>query len=193
LTSVQSSVSNRIKAAVIFGTRYGNTEKIARSLETGLKGSGFDTVCVDERNAAIDSLEQYDLICFGAPTEGFSAPKSMKEFLERVKTNGLSRKYGFAFDTKLDWRVSGSAAKFIEKELTELGLQIVAPRESAIVYTLKEGGTIVGARLKEGEADRFEKIGAQIGTVLAAVRESNNPGSSAMTGSQSRPEEANPN
>ncbi len=80
----------------------------------------------------------------------------------------MSGKYGFAFDTKLDSRFSGSAAKFIEKELSSLGLQIIAPRESAIVFSLKEKGANTGARLKEGEEDRFEKIGTQLGTVIAA-------------------------
>jgi len=70
--------------------------------------------------------------------------------------------------TKLDWRFSGSAAKFIERELSNLGFRIIAPRESAIVLTLKERGAITGARLKEGEEKRFEQIGTQVGTALAA-------------------------
>jgi hypothetical protein len=64
-------------------------------------------------------------------------------------------------------RLSGSAAKFIEKELKSQGLQIVAPRESAIVFALKEMGTITGARLKEGEEERFREIGTQLGRALA--------------------------
>jgi hypothetical protein len=33
---------------------------------------------------------------------------------------------------------------------------------------LKERGATSGARLKEGEEKRFEQIGAQVGTALAA-------------------------
>ena len=77
----------------------------------------------------------------------------------------LSGKYGFAFDTKFDSRMSGSAAKFIEKELNRLRLKLIAPRESAIVLGIKEKDG--GARLKEGEEMRFEQIGLQIGTVKA--------------------------
>jgi len=157
-----------MKACVIFDTRYGNTEKIARSFETGLKEAGVQTVCVNARDVVVDSLKQYDLICVGAPTEGFTASKPMKELLANLKSNDLSGKYGFAFDTKLDWRLSGSAAKFIEKELNNLGLQVIAPRESAIVFTLKERGAITGARLKEGEEKRFEQVGTQVGTALTA-------------------------
>ena len=154
-----------MRACVIFDTRYGNTEKIARSLETGLGKAGIQTVCANAKDVVADSLKQVELICVGAPTEGFTASKPMKEFLGHLKNIDLSGKHGFAFDTKLDWRFSGSAAKFIEKELSNLGLRIIAPRESAIVFTLKERGAITGARLKEGEEERFEKIGTQLGYV----------------------------
>jgi len=154
-----------MRACVIFDTRYGNTERIAKSFETGLKEAGVQTVCVNEKDVAIDSLNQYDLICVGAPTEWLTASKPMKEFLRKLKRTDLSGKYGFVFDTRLGAPLSGSAAKFIEKELKNLGLQIIAPRESAIVFGVKkeEGG----ARLKEGEEKRFEQIGTQVGTALA--------------------------
>jgi hypothetical protein len=54
--------------------------------------------------------------------------------------------------------------------LKSLGLQIVAPRESAIGFALKEMGTITDARLKEGEDKRFKEIGFQLGTELFAKR-----------------------
>jgi len=160
-----------MRACVIFDTRYGNTERIARSFAAGLQQAGLQTVCANARDVAVDSLGQYDLICVGAPTEAFSASKPMKEFLGKLKSIDLSRKYSFAFDTKLDWRFSGSAAKFIEKALNDLGLQVIAPRESAIVFTLKQRGSITGARLKEGEEERFENVGMQVGKALAAATE----------------------
>jgi flavorubredoxin len=163
-----------MKTIVLYDTRFGNTERIAKSLETGLKeASGIqDVVCTNVRDvvSAIDSLKEYDIICIGAPTEGFSAPKPIKEFLGKLKRVNLAGNYGFAFDTKVDSKLSGSAAKFIEKELKSQGLQIVAPRESALVFALKEMGTITGAKLKEGEEKRFKEIGLQLGTELLAKR-----------------------
>jgi hypothetical protein len=58
----------------------------------------------------------------------------------------------------LSSRFSGSAAKYIEKELKSQGLQIISPLESAIVFALKDG-----ARLNEGEDKRFEQVGLQLG------------------------------
>jgi flavodoxin len=151
-----------MKACVIFDTRYGNTGKIAESLGRGLSEGGVQTDCINARDATVDSLKQYDLICLGAPTEAFTASKPMKEFLGKLKDVDLSGKYGFAFDTKLDSRFSGSAGKFIDRELNNLGLQAIAPRESAIVFSLKEMGAITGARLKDGEDKRFEQVGTQV-------------------------------
>jgi flavorubredoxin len=139
------------------------------SLGTGLKEAGIETVCFNAKDVGVDSLKQYDLICVGVPTEAFTASKPMKEFLEKLKSIDPSGKYGFAYDTKLDSRFSGSAAQFIEKELSNLGFRIIAPRESAIVSSLKERGAITGARFKEGEEKRFEQVGVEVGTVLAAA------------------------
>jgi flavodoxin len=161
-----------MKAIIIYHTRYGNTERIAKSLEIGLKKASDieDVLCSNVRDIVLsatdNSLKEYDIICIGAPTEGFSAPKPIKEFLAKLKKRvNLTGKYGFAYDTKVDSKLSGSAAKFIEKELKNQGLQIIAPRESAIVFALN-----TGAKLKEGEDKRFEQIGLQLGTELPAKR-----------------------
>ena len=71
--------------------------------------------------------------------------------------------------------MSGSAAKFIEKELKKLGLQIISPPESAIVFDMKEKEG--SARLKQGEEARFERIGLNLGTIQAPIIGSHgNPG-----------------
>lgn len=159
-----------MKTIVLYDTRFGNTERIAKSLETGLKEAADiqDVVCINAKDVLIASLKEYDLVCVGAPTEGFTASKSIKKFLAKLKGIELVGKYGFAFDTKLDSRLSGSSAKFIEKELSNQGLIIITPRESAIVFSVKDKGEITDARLKEGEEERFTKIGTRLGRALTA-------------------------
>ena len=157
-----------MKACVIFGSRYGNTERIARSFESGLREAGVETVCVNERDVAADSsLRQYDLLCVGAPTEKLTASHPVKEFLGKLRGIDLSGKLGFAFDTNFHFLLSGSAAKHIENELKRLGLQIIAPRESAVVF-IPKGGKESDVRLKEGEEKRFEQIGTKVGAALVA-------------------------
>jgi flavorubredoxin len=151
------------KAIVLFTSRYGNTEKIAKALAAGLNDAGVETTTGGTGGAegfAVDSLTGYDLICLGAPTEWLSAPKPMKEFLTRLGRVTLAGKSGFAFDTRFDRPLSGSAAKFIEKELKSMGLRVVAPRESATVLVNSKAGHAV---LKEGEVERFMQIGVTLG------------------------------
>jgi len=157
-----------MRAIVLFDTRYGNTEKIARSLEAGLGSAGLETACEGVKGANADSLDEYDLVCVGGPTEWHSASRGMKSFLERLDKSSLRGKYGFAFDTKLDTPLSGAASGVIEKKLKKTGLKIIAPRESAIVFGMK--GT-AGAQLKEGEEQRFERVGAQIGAALSQKKD----------------------
>jgi flavodoxin len=153
-----------MKAIIIFDTRYGNTEKIAKFIEKGLKESGSETICINVKDTNVDLLKQYDLICLGAPTEWHTVSKPMREFLNRLHRDKLSGKYGFAFDTRFNQPLSGSAAKSIEKNLKSLGLQIIAPHESAIVFATKG---VSNAMLSEGEEAKFEQIGTRIGKALA--------------------------
>jgi len=156
----------RGSAAVLFATRFGTTETVARAFERGLKGAGMETFCARIGDATLGSLQDYDLICLGGPTEVFTATREVKEFLNTMAGIDMKGKFGFAFDTKIDSRISGSAAKYIEHALDDRGLHMIAGRQSAIVTSRKDGGKIVGADLMEGEEKRFEELGATIGKAM---------------------------
>ena len=162
-----SAVLRGRSAAVVFSSRFGNTEKVAKALERGLRSAGLQTVCVSTGEVVPESLKRYDLICVGGPTEVFGASKPTKDFMTALSGVDLEGKFGFAFDTKLNSRLSGSAAKFIEHGLDDDGLHIAAPRESAIVTTRKEKAQIIGADLREGEEKRFEELGMKVGAAAA--------------------------
>ena len=78
----------------------------------------------------------------------------------------LSGKYGFAFDTRIGSPLSGSAAKFIEKKLKDLGLEVIHPRASAIVVSQKEPVKPGHVMLKNGSEEAFEKLGEELGLLL---------------------------
>ncbi len=145
---------------VIFDSKFGNTEKIAKSLASGLGLAGVRTECIHAGDVQVDSLTEYDLIAIGAPTQAFTASRPMKDFLQKLQgVQSLEGKYGFAFDTKFRGRIAGSGAGFIEKRLTELGMKIIRPRQSAIVKKTE-------GPLEEGEEQAFERIGFEIGSAL---------------------------
>ena len=147
-------------AIVIFDSKFGNTEQVAKSLAGGLERAGVNVDCLNMRDVKVASLKDYNLIAVGAPTQAFTASKPMKDFLHELESiQTLKGKRGFAFDTKFANRLSGSASKYIEAKLSKLGLEIVRQRQSAIVK--KSEGP-----LDEDEPEAFERIGYEIGTTL---------------------------
>ena len=148
------------RAIVIFDSKFGNTGKIAKSLAGGLERAGLRVDLLNMRDVKVEMLEDYDLIAVGAPTQAFTASKPMKDFLGKLEdTETLKGKQGFAFDTKFASRLSGSASKYIEGKLSNLGMEIVRPRQSAIVK--KSEGP-----LEEGEPETFDRIGFEIGSSM---------------------------
>jgi flavodoxin len=170
-----------MRACVIFDTRYGNTEKVARALVSGLRESGIETNCVGVKDLSIGSLDQYDLICVGGPTQYRTASEGMQEFLASMTRANLSGKRAFAFDTRRESFFAGSAAKYIEGRLRRQGLIMVYQSESAIIVSYGPERKKEEFRDKEewkewrhkneglceGEEKRFEKLGAMIGNSLA--------------------------
>jgi flavorubredoxin len=127
-----------VKAIVLFDTLFGNTEKIANSLVKGLRDEGVGVGGMSIIAADINEIAAYDFIALGAPTQFETASRPMKEFLERLKDLDLKSKYGFAFDTRLDDIMAGSAAEYIEKKLEKYGLKILMPHKSATVIWQEE-------------------------------------------------------
>jgi hypothetical protein len=64
--------------------------------------------------------------------------------------------------------LAGSAAKYIEKKLEKIGLQIIRPRSSAIVTATKGKwkATKADTTLREGAGEAIEAVRSEIGAVL---------------------------
>jgi len=151
------------KAIVIYDTRFGNTEKIAKSLSKGLNAQGIEVNCIKVDEVDVDELPGYDFLAIGGPTHMASMSEPMKEFLEKLKTVDISGKKGFCFDTRNQSRFNrfdiNSAAKRIEKKMKKLKVKMIKPRGSAIVEG-REGP------LEEGAQETFEKLGREIAGII---------------------------
>jgi len=143
------------KAIVIFDSKFGNTEKIAKALSEGMKKEDLEVDCVKVDNVNLNKLGEYEILTIGAPTQMFSISKPMKEFLKKLENLNLQGKRAFAFDTKLRSRFAGSAAKGIEKQLKKLQMTIIRPYASAIVKGIE-------GPLQEGVEEKFAQIGCEI-------------------------------
>jgi flavorubredoxin len=149
-----------VKALVVYYSVYGNTEKVAKALAAGLQSGGVDVDAVKVDAVKVDELGKVDLLCVGSPVHAWSASKPVKEFLERLQSvEGLSGKKAFAFDTKMQSRMAGSAGGKIERKLKDIGFTIAKHSESAIVKG-REGP------LQESAEETFKQIGAELAKML---------------------------
>lgn len=143
------------KAIILYDSVYGNTKKLAMSLSRGLEAGGLYVDSNSIQDFDNIELKSYDVIGIGGPTNFHGASKQMKSFLKRIKYLKMEDKYGFAFETKGDFRLAGSAAKRVTRYLKKMKLKIIHPTITGIVLD-KEGP------LQENTSDMMEQVGLNI-------------------------------
>jgi menaquinone-dependent protoporphyrinogen IX oxidase len=70
------------RAVVLYWSQTGNTEKVATSIEHGLKQGGVDTTLRKIQEAQDVDFFDYDLVCFGVPSYSWHPPKPADEYLK---------------------------------------------------------------------------------------------------------------
>ncbi|MFW9865281.1 MAG: flavodoxin domain-containing protein [Candidatus Thorarchaeota archaeon] len=143
------------KVIVLYDTVYGNTKKVAMSLSRGLEAGNLYVDCNSIQDFKIHELESYDAVGIGGPTHFHGISKSMKSFLKIIKKKRMENKLGFAFETKGDFHLAGSAGKKIIHYLKRMKLTIIYPPITGIVLN-KEGP------LEDRTLNNIEQIGLRI-------------------------------
>ncbi len=143
-----------MKVLVIYDSIFGNTEKVAQVIAAGL-GTGEEIRFAKVNTITPQDTMALDLLIVGSPTHGWGPTEAIKAFLSNLQPNVLSDVRAAAFDTQFRSRLSGSAAKKIEKALRRQGCSIVVP---AI------GFFVIGSEgpLAEGELDKATAWAKQI-------------------------------
>jgi hypothetical protein len=72
-----------MRAAIIYWSQTGNTEKVARAVEEGLTSAGADVELLRVEDAGDIDFYAYDLLCVGFPSYQWSPPKPVDDFLNR--------------------------------------------------------------------------------------------------------------
>jgi len=146
-----------MRSLVLYDSLYGNTERIAHAIVSGLKASG-DVKLKHVGRASARDIEETDLLVAGSPTHGGQPKQEMKQFLDQLPDHALYNKRIAAFDTRFAikdqgfglrmlMKTIGFAAPRILKSLEAKGGRPAAEPKGFIVKD-KEGP------LKEGERDR---------------------------------------
>jgi len=137
------------------------TARIAEAIGIELKEKGFEVDSFHIEGAPSVKMSDYGCVIVGGPTMAFRMTKGVSEFLDLLPEKELSGKLAAAFDTQIQHRLSGSAAKGIDGRLRKLGLRVIAaPLESYIE------GKDDRLRLKDGETERAKNWALEVAKAL---------------------------
>jgi len=123
-----------MNSMVVYGSRHGNTHKIADAIAFELGKHGAAQLVAAE-DACKVLPEQLDLIVVGGPTEAHRVTEPVAQFFDRVGKGELVGKAAAAFDTRLRWPewLSGSAAAGIAQRLHQARANLIVPEVSFFV------------------------------------------------------------
>jgi flavodoxin len=143
-----------MKALIAYDTKFGNTEKVAKTISEGLSAS-YAVSCKKVTDVSVSELRESDLVLVGSPTHAWNMSRATKSFFKGLGEERFEGKMAAAFDTKFNRKLAGSAAKKIEGELKKLGFKIAVPHLNA--YVVKSEGP-----LGDGEIDRCKEFAAKL-------------------------------
>lgn len=168
-----------MKVLVMYESMFGNSERVARAVASGLEESN-DVVLRDVTNAVPgDMPADVDLLIAGGPTHAFSmsrpgtredairqgaaqglASRGLREWLDGLATDLHSLPCA-AFDTRVSRarRLPGSAARSAARVLRRRHARVIVPPESFFVDDVP--GPLAG-----DEVDRAREWGRHLGAAL---------------------------
>jgi flavodoxin I len=144
-----------MKCLVIYDTKWGHTEQIAKAIAAGM-GKGARAVRVGDPESRL--FDGIDLLVIGSPVHGGRPTKPVQEMLKDMRPEPSSKMKVAAFDTRMTMKFAqkfGFAAVRMADQLKEQGFSLNAEPEGFIVEGQK-------GPLGAGELERAEKWGKTI-------------------------------
>ena len=117
------------KAIIVYISRSGNTEIMAKAIGEGLKEAGVEVISEKITDVNADDLTNFDAIVLGSPTYIHDLVSSMKSFLFKMEGVDLKGKVGTAFGS-YGWSgesvemMTGPMKHIFEMNVIEPGLRI---------------------------------------------------------------------
>jgi flavodoxin len=133
---------------VVYDSKFGNTEKIARRIAATLSEFG-EAKALRATEVPPGALAKIDLLIVGCPTQGWTSTPAVKTFLAGLDRPSLTQLRFAEFDTRFDKPqiITGSGARSLEKQLQRLGATMIVDPESFLVRGTE-------GPLAEGELER---------------------------------------
>src|SRR5450759_2943815 len=152
-----------MNSLVVYGSRHGNTHKVAEAIAFELgKHGAVQLVSAEDARTVLPA--QLDLVVVGGPTEAHRITEPVAQFFDRVGKDALVGVAAATFDTRLRWPewLSGSAAAGIAHRLQQARANVIGPWVSFFV----SGKLPV---LEPGEIERAAAWAASLAARLESV------------------------
>jgi flavodoxin len=135
-----------MNSIVIYGSRHGNTKKVAQTVAGELRRHGSAQLfSVEDAPSVLP--KKTDLIVIGGPTEAHRMTPPMVKFFDQFGKGDLDGIAAAGFDTRLRWPrwLSGSAGAGIIARLRQAGAKVIDAEASFVVagkYPVLEPGEL---------------------------------------------------
>ena len=113
------------KAVIIYDSRSGNTEMMAKAIEEGMKEAGIEVSSKRTVSATAGAIKDVDAVVLGSPTYHKDMIASMKTFLFEIEKADLKGKVGAAFGS-YGW--SGESVQMMTDTMKHIfGMNVIEP------------------------------------------------------------------
>lgn len=150
-----------MKGMVVYYSKWGNSEQVARAIERGLEESGQD-VSVAEAKSVQGPGSDLEFLVVGSPTRAGKMAGPVRKFIKKIPDDWSGRQFA-AFGTGLEGdkeKGKQQSAADINQALTEKGLNpIIGPFQASV--------SGIKGPLTEGDLDRAFEFGKETGESLA--------------------------
>ncbi|MHA2039178.1 MAG: flavodoxin family protein [Promethearchaeota archaeon] len=116
-----------VKAIIIYHTRTGNTKSLAEKIKERLEYLNVIVEVYQDNNfKAMDSLNDFEIICLGSPTHYFQIAKDFKELLIKINDFNLKGKKLIVFATGVSPKSHPKICSDIVKIMKPTGIETIA-------------------------------------------------------------------
>lgn len=159
-----------MQIVVIYDSKFGNTEKIAKAIGRGAGTlGGVRIMSTAEAVSDVQSLaQQPDLLLLGGPTQKRGASPALRAFVDRLPARFMGGVRAASFDTRYrgaTW-IMGSAAAEVAKAIRKAGGEMVSPPES---FFIVRRGPMERQQLEPGEVERAERWARALATAAISM------------------------
>ena len=162
----QKDLKDIMKGIIVYDSSYGNTKKIAETMQETLKELEIEADLFYVKDANNMDAKKFDFLVLGSPTKFYTMSFAVKSFLGKVKREEWAGKPFAAFDTEnpenIQKKKTGAAEKIADKLLDKKMSQLMPNLKSLV---LGQKGPIL-----EGEIERTKEYTKEFASKLKTGR-----------------------